>query len=388
MNKLLSAIEASLPLIYVRSSDVLDKEILTSIIKKLHGSTALSQSNQKFSLLVMDGPYLGPRPGDKTLILIDRNNHGCPLSAFDAGVFSAPIEYQVSHLRKSLNGSKKDITNLVSALTGLELTQMLDVASLCYAKYKTITPALVCAVRHELFTSSAGVSMVQGTYKGYLPGADLQSWVDENKSSMASTIPAFWPKGLLLEGPAGTGKTAAARWVAGQFKCPLFKLDLGSVLSKWLGEAESNFAKALTIIEDQAPCVLLVDEVEKFITVDESTSSIKRILGNFLWWLQERTSNVVVLMTTNDKSKIPPELYRPGRVDKVLPIEGIPEPDLIKFLQVLNTAFRNQYKVGLTDKQINALPAEVRANPKYGSNKKYNPSAVEGLFLQTLKTLN
>ncbi len=130
------------------------------------------------------------------------------------------------------------------------------------------------------------------------------------------------PKGLLLLGVQGAGKSLLAKAVASQWQLPLLRLDLGRVFSELVGSSEQNMRAALSLAENVAPCVLWLDEIEKGLagssgsgSSDAGTSA--RVFGSFLTWMQEKTSPVFVIGTANDISALPPEILRKGRFDEI-----------------------------------------------------------------------
>ncbi len=130
------------------------------------------------------------------------------------------------------------------------------------------------------------------------------------------------PKGLLLLGVQGAGKSLLAKAVASQWQLPLLRLDLGRVFSELVGSSEQNIRTALLLAENVAPCVLWLDEIEKGLagasgsgSSDAGTSA--RVFGSFLTWMQEKTSPVFVIGTANDISALPPEVLRKGRFDEI-----------------------------------------------------------------------
>jgi ATP-dependent 26S proteasome regulatory subunit len=130
------------------------------------------------------------------------------------------------------------------------------------------------------------------------------------------------PKGLLLLGVQGAGKSLLAKAVASQWQLPLLRLDLGRVFSELVGSSEQNIRTALHLAENVAPCVLWLDEIEKGLAgasgsgaSDAGTSA--RVFGSFLTWMQEKTSPVFVIGTANDISALPPEVLRKGRFDEI-----------------------------------------------------------------------
>ncbi len=126
------------------------------------------------------------------------------------------------------------------------------------------------------------------------------------------------PKGVLLLGVQGSGKSLAAKAVAGTWGVPLLRLDFGTLYNKYFGETERNLRNSLTQASMMAPCVLWMDEIEKGIATDGSDNATsKRVLGTLLTWMAENTSPVFLVATSNDISQLPPELIRKGRLDEV-----------------------------------------------------------------------
>jgi len=137
------------------------------------------------------------------------------------------------------------------------------------------------------------------------------------------------PKGLLLLGVQGAGKSLAAKAVAGSWHVPLMRLDFGNLYSKWLGESEHNLKEALRQAEAMAPCVLWIDEIEKSVAngsgdVDSGVS--RRILGSLLTWMNERHAKVFLVATANDVTQLPPELLRKGRFDEIFFVDLPSQP--------------------------------------------------------------
>jgi SpoVK/Ycf46/Vps4 family AAA+-type ATPase len=130
------------------------------------------------------------------------------------------------------------------------------------------------------------------------------------------------PKGILLVGVQGGGKSLAAKAVAGMWQLPLLRLDAGTLYNKFFGETERNLREALNAAEAMAPCVLWIDEIEKAIASgDYDSGTSRRILGNLLTWMAERKAPVFIVATANVIEHLPPELIRKGRLDEIFFID-------------------------------------------------------------------
>lgn len=126
------------------------------------------------------------------------------------------------------------------------------------------------------------------------------------------------PKGILLAGIPGCGKSYSAKMTAKEWELPLFRFDIGGVYDKWVGESERRMREALRFIDNVAPCVVWIDEIEKALSVSDSGNDTgKRVLGQFLFWLQESESRVFLVATANDIEKLPAELFRKGRFSEM-----------------------------------------------------------------------
>jgi len=129
------------------------------------------------------------------------------------------------------------------------------------------------------------------------------------------------PKGIMIIGMPGCGKSLTAKATASLFKIPLVRLDMGRLLGKYVGESENNMRKALSLSEAISPCVLWIDEIEKAfagVGSDGGGNEVTtRLFGQFLTWMQEKDSTVFIVATANDISKMPPEFLRKGRFDEL-----------------------------------------------------------------------
>ncbi len=126
------------------------------------------------------------------------------------------------------------------------------------------------------------------------------------------------PKGILLLGVQGGGKSLAAKAVAGLWGLPLMRMDVGALYNKFHGETERNLREALKLADAMSPCVLWLDEIEKGMAQDGHDNGVsQRLLGTLLTWMAERKTRVFIVATSNDISRLPPELIRKGRLDEI-----------------------------------------------------------------------
>ena len=136
------------------------------------------------------------------------------------------------------------------------------------------------------------------------------------------------PKGVLIAGVPGCGKSLNAKAAANLFEVPLLRLDMGRLMGKYVGESESNLRNAIALAEAISPCVLWIDELEKAFAGIGGTGGgaevTTRLFGNFLTWMQEKDSLTFVVATANDITKLPPELLRKGRFDEIFYV-GLPD---------------------------------------------------------------
>lgn len=136
--------------------------------------------------------------------------------------------------------------------------------------------------------------------------------------SKAKSFGVALPKGVFIVGMPGCGKSLCAKATAAIFESPLLKLDMGSMMGKYVGQSEENLRRAIQIAEAAAPCILWIDEIEKaFSGVGGNNDILTRMFGYFLSWMQEKKSNVYVIATANNADNLPPELKRKGRFDEI-----------------------------------------------------------------------
>lgn len=176
---------------------------------------------------------------------------------------------------------------------------------------------------------------------------NLKSWLEDRRLAVQKPEISDKPKGVLLFGVQGAGKSLAAKCIAGQWGLPLLRLDFAVLYNKYIGETEKNLRDALKLADLMAPCVLWVDEIEKGLAADPDQGVGKRILGTLLTWMNDRESDVFMVATSNDVSRLPPELLRKGRFDELFFVD-LPDFEARKLIFQLH-----MQKRGIADAEIN-----------------------------------
>lgn len=267
--------------------------------------------------------------------------------------------------RYNIEWDNKDITVAATLLSGFSEIQINNILSneLITSKglYKDNIHNLTLQ-KSKLYGTVSNVQSIKLKPNLNVAGLDnLKKWLDEKKNIFFATddeLGAFGlnaPKGILLAGVPGCGKSLSAKMIAQRWGLPLFRFDVGSIYDKYMGESERKMKDALEFIDNVAPCVLWVDEIEKALSVSGGESDTgKRIMGQLLFWLQESASRVFLVATANNVDLLPPELFRKGRFSEIffvdLPSE-IERKEVIKMYasQCLQLTFREEQLKKLVD---------------------------------------
>lgn len=227
------------------------------------------------------------------------------------------------------------IEKLVTAFKGLSLLEIDTILALAFRDDGTLSdeaPNLVLEQKRQVI-EKAGILEMIPLQEGMddIGGLNnLKKWIGNkarilNDMKRAEEFGVELPKGVLIAGVPGCGKSLNAKASAKLMGVPLLKLDMGRIMGKYVGESESNMRKAIALAEAISPCVLWVDELEKaFAGIGGNGGAAEvttRLFGQFLTWMQEKKSAVFVVATANDVMKLPPELMRKGRFDEIFYVQ-------------------------------------------------------------------
>ncbi|GAB7046458.1 AAA family ATPase [Catenuloplanes indicus] len=183
------------------------------------------------------------------------------------------------------------------------------------------------------FGALAGLERVRVNPDGPQVGglSSLRSWLRRKQRLISSDLRGTAlrpPRGVMLVGVPGCGKSLSAKAIAAEWRLPLYRLDLAAILGQFVGQSETRLREALDTADRLAPCVLWIDEIEKGLAgQNDSTGVGRRMVGQFLFWLQESRQRVFVVATSNDVRSLPPELLRKGRFDELFFVDLPDEQD-------------------------------------------------------------
>lgn len=263
-----------------------------------------------------------------------------------AGILDAAIAGLPNELRAAAapNGARDQAVDAAVGLSGEE-------ASSCFArslvKLRRIDPATVAAEKRRVIARERVLEWCEPIAGGIeaVGGLEvLKSWLAARRGAYTPAARAYGlpaPKGVLLGGIPGCGKSLTAKAIATAWGVPLLRVDLGGLKSKYVGESLSNLRRAFAVIQAIGRCVVWFDEIEKSLAGATSGASDGGVasdaLGSILSWMQERQGEAFVIATANDVDSLPAELLRKGHFDEIFWIDV---PTLAERAQVLTAALR------------------------------------------------
>jgi SpoVK/Ycf46/Vps4 family AAA+-type ATPase len=257
-------------------------------------------------------------------------------------------------LRRSLDANGLDV--MADNLRGLTEEQAERAVSQAIVTRYGLTAEIVTDVlqaKKEMLRRSEMLDFVEvsDTLANVGGLENLKRWLEQRRGSWGEQARAFGlepPRGIVILGVQGCGKSMCAQAIAGEWKLPLVKFDTAAIFDKYIGETEKRIQKVFQVAEELSPCVLWIDELEKVFAGSGTDSSSadagvsSRLLGAFLSWMQERKSPVFVAATCNNVSALPPELIRKGRFDELFFVD-LPNQGERKQIFALELAARNRH---------------------------------------------
>ena len=307
-------------------------------IKKI-AETRYSNLDYNFTIIVVSETETVPKELEKFTSILDIPN-----------MTKDEIETYILKFSKDNNikVDEKDIGEVAISLKGLTKLEIDHVLNMIIESKNNISISgrdIIIKEKGQIIKKSSILEIIDFKEKiediGGLEG--LKEWLKSKaqvfrRLDEAKKFGVDTPKGVLLVGMPGCGKSLAAKASARLFNVPLLRLDIGRLLGKYVGESEHNMRVALKTAESISPCILWIDEIEKAfagINQDGGASDItKRLFGQFLTWLQEKENTVFVVATANDITAFPPEFLRKGRFDEVFFIDFPNEEEREKIFKI------------------------------------------------------
>ena len=372
---------------------------------------AIKQAEQRGIYLLLDfHPYLGYASSQRQLRDIMQRRHSLPhvvvlvgakielpaeLEALavrfnprlpDAHALLKMVREEAEHYAREHGGRRVEadgeaVKQIVRNLQGLSLVDARRIARQLIFADGALTASDLPALnklKFELLNRSGHLHYEYDTAKfADVAGASrLKRWIEQRRAVFVSGNPPpglDLPKGVLLLGVQGCGKSMLAKATAAGFGVPLLRLDFGTLYNKYHGETENNLRQALASAEQLAPCVLWIDEVEKGLASNGEDGGVsRRVLGYLLTWMAERKAPVFIVATANQVHELPAELLRKGRFDEIFFVD-LPSPDTRVELLRLHLGKR-----GL-DVEAFALPALAAASDGF-SGAEIEQAVVAGLY--------
>lgn len=266
------------------------------------------------------------------------------------------IEWTMDNYKEAatvlLGLSEIEVKNILASLIARGKITKEDLIDLKYAK-------------DEMFDNINGLEKIvvdEGIAFGGLE--NLKSWLDEKEKLMSPTkrekMEKFHikpPRGILVVGVPGCGKSLTAKAISAKWHLPLYLLDFATVQGMYVGQSEQQLKEALLAAEHVSPCILWIDEIEKGLSGKSDQGVTNRMIGQFLFWLQECKKEVFVVATANDINSLPAELFRKGRFDELFFVDLPTTSERMEIIKLYMNKYLNinikeefmQHLVKLTD---------------------------------------
>ncbi len=293
-------------------------------------ATNISQEGKSITIVLLDSELCIPSRLEKMVTVID---------------FDLPTEQEIADYFGDTLGELRSegdsFSRGVKASLGLTLNEVGNVFAKSFAIDGTLSPNIVMEEKKNIIKKSGVLEYydLSGNLNDVGGLENLKEWLRLRGRAFSEEAKSYGlptPKGVLIVGIPGTGKSLVSKCIGMEWSMPVLRLDVGSLFGSLVGQSESNMRKALKTAESMAPCVLWIDELEKSFgsggSLDGGTST--RVFGYFLSWMQEKKSDVFVVATANDVSQLPPEMLRKGRFDEMFFVDLPSLQDSVEILKI------------------------------------------------------
>ena len=326
----------------LKTVDLLDRKIIVlkdvtsyleepKIVSKIKGLSRMINQGVEATIIIVSSILVIPKDLEKYITILE-------MDYLNADEIRQIIR---NFIQENLGIEEKDeklIDEFALAFKGLTEFEITNLLALSYADDGALTRKdlrLIFDQKQQMIKKAGILEMIplKETIDDIGGLENLKEWFERKAKvykniGKAKKYGVDMPKGVLIAGVPGCGKSLNAKAAANLFEVPLLRLDMGRLMGKYVGESESNLRNAIALAEAISPCVLWIDELEKAFAGIGGTGAgaevTTRLFGNFLTWMQEKESLTFVVATANDITKLPPELLRKGRFDEIFYV-GLPD---------------------------------------------------------------
>ena len=358
----------------LKTADLLDRKIILlkdvasyldepRIVSKIKGLARLINQGVDATIIIVSSVLVIPKDLEKYITILE-------MDYLNTEEIKQIIQNFIQDNLRNQKVDEKLIDEFAVAFKGLTEFEILNLLALSYADDGELTKRdlrLIFEQKQQMIKKAGILEMIplKETIEDIGGLENLKEWfvrkakVYKNMED-AKKYGVDMPKGVLIAGVPGCGKSLNAKAAANLFEVPLLRLDMGRLMGKYVGESEGNLRNAIALAEAISPCVLWIDELEKaFAGIGGSGGGAEvttRLFGNFLTWMQEKESPTFVVATANDITKLPPELLRKGRFDEIFYV-GL--PNATERERIFNIHIKKRRKEDLQYIKIDELVAKT-----------------------------
>ena len=375
-----------------------DKYLENSLILRLFKDFVNLIRNTKNTVIIIGSEYKLPKDVEPEAAHIVG---GYPEEREIASILREAVNEFTRNDKGKISLTLDEFQKITKSLKGLSVQQIRNVINQCFLNDHLLDVTdlkTIESYKKKIYDQEGLLEFCITEDKENIANFDnLKSWLNERRESFqreTSSLPS--PRGVLLMGVQGCGKSLAVKAVAKELGLPLYRLDIGKLYSQYIGQTEQNLRKALGIVDKLCPLCLWIDEIEKGFAASagESDGGVsQRVLGTFLTWMQERKSNCFLSATANDVYRLPPEFLRKGRFDEIFFVD-LPDLKIRESLFMIHLRKRGldpekfNCKL-LAEKAVDFSGAEVEQaiiSALYRASSKNQPVSTDHILQQICST--
>ena len=311
--------------------------------------------------LILTGPTLSlPSELEKDITVID---FALPIASEIEDTLNRCVEAVKDNPNVNVKLKPREKELIVKSALGLTMDEVESVFARSLVEKKRFDVDVVLEEKKQIVRKSGLLEYYPAQNKMTDVGGMelLKDWLEKRNDAFTEKAKKFGipsPKGILLLGVQGCGKSLLAKAVAAEWNLPMLKLDVGRIFGSLVGQSEENIRRAIKVAESVAPCVLWADELEKgFAGVGGSgvsdSGTTARVFATFLTWMQEKTKPVFLIATANDVSALPPEMLRKGRFDEIFFVD-LPDAEEREAIFAIHLKKRNRDPANFSLKALSA----------------------------------